>query len=336
MARSPWRPTRREFLRAAGAASAGVCIAGLVRRSVHASDQPDTADEVARHVVGLFTPLPGDKALLIHTVRDGKPWTTRLDPDRELFCGSAVKVFILTAYLREVEAGKHSLNETMELTDDTRSLVSPILGKQNTGAQITMREALEAMISHSDNTATDMVLRRIGAGPVRALVKEIGLSHTHIPGSTRAMMVEMMGYPKDPGWKTLQAFTKGDAEPPATRNPFTAAQRMSSTCEDFVSFYSRALQGAFFHQAATLAEFRRILTLPDVAKQLAPPGATCYLKGGSLDFEGYNAMAVAGGMQAGNRWTYYSFLLNWRSPAEQRQPTVDAFAKAVAAALRSV
>ena len=44
--------------------------------------------------------------------------------------------------------------------------------------------ALEAMIAHSDNTATDIVLKHVGPENVDAFIAEIGLTQTVIPLST--------------------------------------------------------------------------------------------------------------------------------------------------------
>ena len=60
---------------------------------------------------------------------------------------------------------------------------------------MTLRTALEAMISHSDNTATDMVLRHVGAERVQAFVEAIGLRQTRIPTSTRQFIGYVAGLP---------------------------------------------------------------------------------------------------------------------------------------------
>ena len=46
---------------------------------------------------------------------------------------------------------------------------------------------MEAMVVHSDNTATDMVLKETGADAVRRFIASIGLKKTMIPDSTRIL-----------------------------------------------------------------------------------------------------------------------------------------------------
>jgi beta-lactamase class A len=54
---------------------------------------------------------------------------------------------------------------------------------------------MEAMITHSDNTATDMVLEQAGADNLRQFIGSIGLMSTMIPDSTRALAGYLLGAP---------------------------------------------------------------------------------------------------------------------------------------------
>jgi beta-lactamase class A len=87
---------------------------------------------------------------------------------------------------------------------------------------------------------------------------------------------------------------------------------MASTASDFVSFYSRALQGEFFAKEATLTAFRAILALAGDIPDLMPLGVSAYLKSGSIAFRHEHALSLAGGVFIPDRrWVYYSFLINW-------------------------
>jgi beta-lactamase class A len=60
---------------------------------------------------------------------------------------------------------------------------------------ISERTAAEAMIMHSDNTGTDMMIKMTGADYVRQLIAGLGLSHTQIPDSTRSFGAYLFGLP---------------------------------------------------------------------------------------------------------------------------------------------
>jgi beta-lactamase class A len=177
--------------------------------------------------------------------------------------------------------------------------------------RIRAQTALEAMIAHSDNTGTDMALKRVGADRVRQFIASIGLKDTRIPNSTRQFFGYIAGAPN---WQTItrqEVLQLIDGLTPDT--PIVnAVQTMASTPNDFVSFYSRALQGEFFAHEGTLRPFRAILAQADAIALTMPLGVNAFLKGGSIDFGTQHALSIAGGVFIPDRrWVYYSFMINW-------------------------
>ena len=102
------------------------------------------------------------------------------DPDAELFVGSCFKTFVLTTYLQEVEAGRLVETEQLAVDDGVRSFSSPVLEHLTGTTQA--RSALEAMIAHSDNTGTDMALKRVTPARVRQFISDAGLKKARHPG----------------------------------------------------------------------------------------------------------------------------------------------------------
>jgi beta-lactamase class A len=85
---------------------------------------------------------------------------------------------------------------------------------------------------------------------------------------------------------------------------------MASTPYDFVSFYSRALQGKFFSNAATLNEFLAILSRADAIRDVIPLGASAFVKGGAIDVNPFHALSLAGGVyMSGAGCTSHSYLI---------------------------
>jgi beta-lactamase class A len=121
-------------------------------------------------------------------------------------------------------------------------------------------------------------------------------------------------------------------------NPFlNDVETLASTAEDFVTYYSQALQGVFFQHGETLQEFRRILTLCDFIYLIPVPlGVSAYAKSGNVDIAGFHARAFAGGMFFADRWVYFAFILNWYAPEGDDPQTVQKFFAAVHEALRRV
>ena len=124
---------------------------------------------------------------------DSRIWTAGVQPDQTMFIGSAVKTFMLAEYLRS------DLSEwrLMNIDDSVRSISSTVFGDQTFAGEprpdlkldgeTLARSVLEAMITHSDNTATDAVLAAVGADNVRELIGDVGLTSVRIPDSTRQL-----------------------------------------------------------------------------------------------------------------------------------------------------
>lgn len=88
------------------------------------------------------------------------------NPDQPLAVGSALKLGVLKALRDEIDAGKRTWAEVVELTDADRSLPSGTLQTWPTGAPLTLHTLAALMISVSDNTATDTLIRILGREPV--------------------------------------------------------------------------------------------------------------------------------------------------------------------------
>src|SRR5262249_5282526 len=146
--------------------------------------------------------------------------------------------------------------------DAVRSPSSPVF--LNLSGTTPARSVLEAMIAHSDNTATDIALGAAGPTQVRALIAQAGLAQTQIPDSTRRMLSYLAGAPEgvDLGWEgAMRAARDGPVGTP--RSPMNDQQAMISTAADMVRWYQQALRGTFFTKPGTLVEFKRIQAMAD-------------------------------------------------------------------------
>ncbi|MBA2518732.1 MAG: serine hydrolase, partial [Chloroflexia bacterium] len=279
-------------------------------------------DGLSQEVVEAFRVLPGQKGLKLWAPPDaGRPeWSVWHDPDEQLFIASAFKGFVLAECLRLEEAALDPRSDTplavqlnarlaqqLPLDEAVFSPDATVFNPPNLTGAVSLRTALEAMISHSDNTATDMVLRHVGSERVQAFVEEIGLRQTRIPASTRQFIGYIFGVAD---WQaTTWAETQGAGGTP--RPILNDTITMASTPADLVSFYARALQGEFFRYAETLAVLRAILRLADAIPRSMPLGVSGFGKGGAITFGGSNALTFAGGMYVPDRWVYFALLLNW-------------------------
>lgn len=326
--------SRRDFLRAAGSAS--VTVMPLAAAAPRSSEARIAPEEIGQ----LFRSLPGEKAVKIFApATAGKPeLSVQLNSNQTLFVASAFKTFVLGEALRQADSpdiAEKLETQTLTLDASVWSPGSPIFNPPNLSGTVSERTALEAMITRSDNTATDMMLKLVGTANVRRLVAAEDLRHTFIPDSTRAFAAYLFAADNylTITWQELLDVAQG-----APVRPFlNEVETLASSANDLVSWYSRALQGELFEHRETLQEFRRILTLCDFIYLIPLPlGVSAYAKSGNADVSGFHARSMAGGLYFDGHWVYFAFILNWPAPADRDDNTVSQFFSAIQRALGSV
>lgn len=325
---------RREFLKTAMAAAT---FASLPK---HARATPGRLNS-RQGVAKFFEGLPGDLGFKIQVPAqlDKPGFSIEMQADKRLFAASAIKTFALGEALRQADSPDIiSALEAQELPLDESiwSPGSPIFNPPHLVGTVSERTALEAMITRSDNTATDMIFKLAGADNIRALIASAGLSKTLVPDSTRAFAAYLFGAAdyKTISWdELLELAGQGQMVHPFLNE----VQTLASTAGDFVTYYAQALQGRFFQHAQTLQEFRRILTLCDYIYLIPLPlGMSAYAKSGNADTPGFHVRTFAGGLCVGDRWAYFAFLLNWYAQEEKDPQTVEHFFAAINESLTRV
>jgi beta-lactamase class A len=82
--------------------------------------------------------------------------------DRVFPAASTIKLPILVAYFQDLDAGKVSLNETLVMRRDLITGGSGEMQDEPVGTKFSARETVVKMITISDNTATNMIIDRLG------------------------------------------------------------------------------------------------------------------------------------------------------------------------------
>ena len=100
--------------------------------------------------------------------RDGRETASRA-PGRPLAIGSAFKLWVLDAYRRAVASGELAREDVVELEAAHRSHPSGLLQGAPDGMPVTLETLAVLMISLSDNTATDALVRALGRASVEAI-----------------------------------------------------------------------------------------------------------------------------------------------------------------------
>ena len=126
-------------------------------------------------VIGEIRGLPGQSAVTVARLEDGGPVVLAShSPDQPMAIGSSFKLFILAELSRQVQAGQRRWSDVVTL--DGRSLPSGMLQNWPQGSPLTVHTLASLMISISDNTATDALLKLAGRQNVERMMSTIGIA----------------------------------------------------------------------------------------------------------------------------------------------------------------
>ncbi|MBK4733468.1 serine hydrolase [Noviherbaspirillum pedocola] len=267
-------------------------------------------DAVAR-----FLNLPGTPVYSIDIVStpSQQAWAMEHLADRETVIGSAFKTFIVAKCLQDVEAGRLTYMQLVDINDEIRVNGSPVF--INLAGSVQLRSVLDAMIAYSDNTATDAAMKMVGAEHVRAFLTSAGLLSTRIPDSIRIFESYAAGAPPgvDIGWEGIKSLLQGVL--PGTPRPVDNDQvSIVSTMKELVSYYKRVLRGEFFSNASTVSEFKRVHADGNIFFADLPE-TSIYGKRGNASWMEFHVLCYAGQMIPCDGVTVtFAFAVNWNGP----------------------
>ena len=100
--------------------------------------------------------------------------TVLLNADEPFPMASVFKIPVMVEVMRQVDGNTIALDERIILQEDDKSPGSTLI-HCHAGLQPTVRDLLYLMITLSDNTATDMLWRRVGIERVNETMRDLGL-----------------------------------------------------------------------------------------------------------------------------------------------------------------
>lgn len=139
-------------------------------------------ERLRAHLQELASAFPGTMGVTVRDIATGQQIS--INGDKLFPMASAFKIPILVEVFRQVEAGKFSLDDRVELTADDRTLGSGILTLMSPGLKPTVHDLATLMIILSDNQATDMLLNKVGAENVTATMRKFGLNNIRVDRTT--------------------------------------------------------------------------------------------------------------------------------------------------------
>jgi beta-lactamase class A len=135
------------------------------------SPAPAPLDERVRQAIDGFQ---GNVWIYAKNLDTGKEYSLR--GDEQTRTASTIKLAILAETFHQVAQGKLRWDEPIELTKEKKQGGSGILIEISDGTKIDLRTAVNLMIVVSDNTATNLVLDKVGTDNVNDFMDSLGLT----------------------------------------------------------------------------------------------------------------------------------------------------------------
>jgi len=131
--------------------------------------------QLRRRIEQTITSIDADWGIYIKCLETGDE--IALNADTPMDTMSVIKVPLMVEAFRQAEEGRLSLDERVTLAAADRNPGTGVLVMLDPGTSLTIRDLLRLMIVVSDNTATDVIYKRVGGPPaVTALMRTYGLA----------------------------------------------------------------------------------------------------------------------------------------------------------------
>jgi beta-lactamase class A len=125
-----------------------------------------------------ITGFAGKVTLYAKNLDTGATYT--LAGDEPVRTASTIKLPIMIEVFSEASEGKLKLTEGITDTADEKVSGSGIMQDLSDGDVLPLRDVVTLMITLSDNTATNLILNRIGGNAVNARMAGLGLTNTRV------------------------------------------------------------------------------------------------------------------------------------------------------------
>jgi hypothetical protein len=136
-------------------------------------DLPTRESDSWRDIEAEVRDLPGQSSFEVCNLTQGTTLAA-VERERPLGVGSVSKLVVFWAVLAEVNAGRRRWDDIVVLADRDRSLPTGVLQDWPAGAPLTLHTATALLVSMSDNTAADLLLRELGRERVEAGLDRLG------------------------------------------------------------------------------------------------------------------------------------------------------------------
>lgn len=147
-----------------------------------AAPPPGGMATLEAEAASLLDALPARTSLYARHPATGREVAIRADEPVNTL--SVIKIPMMIQAYRDADAGLLDLDARVRIRPEDLRRGSGVLQSFAPGLEPTVRDLLVQMIITSDNTATDMILERVGMDRVNRTLEELGYRETRVQAST--------------------------------------------------------------------------------------------------------------------------------------------------------
>jgi len=208
--------------------------------------------------------LPAQSSFYAKQLSTGKEVAIRADVPMNT--ASVIKIPVMVLAFRDADAGRLNLDERHTITADEQRRGSGLLQTFAVGLQPTYRDIITQMIITSDNTATDIMIAKVGKDRVNRMLDSLGYRDTRLRMSVGETFRQVF-VAADPKYASLtdrEVFQRGFPNDPGADSRNTKFVLDSTkwlgrtTAREISRLLEQIERGQLASQASTAA-MRRIL-----------------------------------------------------------------------------
>ncbi len=142
------------------------------------AQQTEPAAAIDRRIQAAIQGFPGSVSLYATNLDTGFSYGLRADAP--VPTASTIKLPIMVELFAEAKEGRLDWNQKLVLRDQDKVSGSGVLTELSPGDALPIRDLMHLMIVVSDNTATNLILDRIGGNAVNVRMAQLGLKQTAV------------------------------------------------------------------------------------------------------------------------------------------------------------
>ncbi|WP_442481903.1 serine hydrolase [Aeoliella sp. SH292] len=157
----------------------GALLVGLAAAAKETATATKTTDELGKKLLPLIEQHRGQVGVMVKHLGTGETFAYR--EAEAMPTASLIKFPLLLAAYKDIDEGKVKLDTLIELKKDDQVPGSGILTAHfSPGMKLSLSDAMGLMISHSDNTATNLVIDSVGLDATNELMESLDCDETRL------------------------------------------------------------------------------------------------------------------------------------------------------------